>query len=903
MIVSTQKIVRTVSVTIVMSFIVLAIVMACNSRTTFEYSEAWKKQSILGADIPSQSDTDSFNLKNDDEDPKLHNDAATEHALGDYGYVADEMIVAFNKGAQEEDALLLAVELDADLIEWIPDLNAARFRLGIPDEKLPSAVRYAGRKLISGIHLEDYNEVNRFISKAESNPAVKYAEPHYFGQACATAVTPNDPRYPEQYYIPGIKANYVWSLTTGSPEVTIAIIDSGVDYDHPEFVGRIHPAGKDFISPPLDSDPGLRGDGGATPGNGLDDDGDNFTDDGAQHGSRTAGACLAMGNNGEGIAGVNWQSKILSLRVDSLVGEINGWLVVDCVRAMMYALKFPEVKVINISAVYPRSQQLLRDATLACYEAGKVVVASAGNAGVETPILSAPAYFPECIAVGGTSGISSIWSGAGVGTNFGSYLDILAPATNVMTVNSNGVTRTYSAVTGTSLSAPLISGLAALIIADNPHYTPNDVDKAIKAGALSFDEKYPELAGKLGVGLVNCLTAFESPPQVHIEISSARSDGLTFFELQFNRKLDPISATNVEHYSLSPSSYIYGAVLLADKQTVRIETEPLAEHGYYTVNANSLITADGEVQYPDVLQAHFTADPISFNAASSRKGAISYATSEFSESYVSEKAIDDYSLSYWCAEIPEGGVIDYIIKFPRLEWVNSLTIGGRKKALSEPAYRQICKIYATPVYSSPYTIMEESYTVINDPSVMTDNKLTMLGDSLFVINFPLIKTSNIVVRFHDGNDFKHDSDGKSNGVSIRWIKARRELTSGDYLAPVVYRISPNSAPLGATVELTGANFGTLTTGSKVVFGDIEAIILLWADNRILTLVPYNPLSLPTVTPKPVDAYFEGLSGDPTPEPETTNAIIPPFQNAESGDVCVLMGDYQSNRFFFEVRTP
>jgi len=818
------------------------------------------------------------------------------------GFVADEVIAILVQGSTLDDARTVASDVGAQLIEWIPELLAAELRFAIPDSRIPSFKKAGEYRLVSGLDSSDVPELDEYIEKIQLHPSVRLAEPHYYGSAASDPVTPNDPYFNDQYYIIGTYIDYVWGSTTGSSDLTVAIIDTGVDYDHPEFAGRIHPEGGDFISPPHDDDPSLRGDGGATPGNGIDEDGNGDADDGAQHGSRVAGVLCAAGNNTQGIAGVDWNVRIMSLRVDSLVGESKGWLVIDCIRAMMHTLKYPEVRIINISAVYPKSQKLLAEATSVCADYGKIVIAAAGNAGEESPQLCAPAYYPEAIAVGGTKGISDIWNEATEGTNYGEFLDILAPATSILTVNSDGETRTYASVDGTSLSAPLISGLASLILSEKPGYTLDDVRTALMIGAKSFDDKYPELAGKLGAGLVNAYQAFWSPSQIDLELLGVRTDGISHLDIFFNRALDPYYATDVSHYSILPQKYIYRAVLMDDGKRVRLESDPLFPGGWYELSVNTLLASDGATQSPDSQSTSFTADSHLYSPTVSSFGATARADSEFDSSHSPARAIDESPTSFWYAELIDSSPCEIVIELPQSETLNWMMLSGRTMSISDPPYSQTLRIFASGVYDPALPILAESYIPIIDESAMTDGELVLIHNQAAMLSFPLVQARYIIIRFTDGNDSILDSDGIDNGVSLAQILTRRNFSSEDIYAPMILNITPNNAPIGATVEIHGESFGASASGNTITFGDVEAVPIDWTDTLIRVLVPYNPLSLPVELPPaiPPDAETDQNTGDPPPYPQPEAAIIPPFSNAESGPVCILRDGFVSNLLHFTV---
>lgn len=798
------------------------------------------------------------------------------------GFVADEVIALLESGATKETAESIAKEIGAELLDFIPELRAALFKFDIPDSRVPSFTNAAGKRLVSSMSPSSVPALDSYLSAVKAHSQVRHAEPHYFGQA---ALTPDDEYYSMQYYIHGTKVNLVWDETTGGPGVTIAILDSGVDYGHPEFAGKIHPAGKDFMNPPA------AGDGRATP-----------LGSGSYHGSNVAGIALATGNNEIGIAGANWGAKALSLRIDSIAGEPTGWLVIDCVRAMVYTLQFPEVRVINISAVYPTGATLLDEASRICTEYGKIVIAAAGNEGLDTPSLCAPAYFDSVIAVGGTMGLSELWADANGASNYGVFLDILAPATNILTINSNGEQRNYLSLHGTSFSAPLISGIAALMLSKNPGLTVDDVKAALSVGATSFDTKHPDKAGKMGAGLVNALAAFSAGPQFGLNVTGSRSEGIYHTDLFFNRRLSPEAACDVSHYSFSPARYVYGAVLMDGGMRVRLESEALTPNGQYQITFSGLTATDGGAMSPPVQQSVVIARSATFDVARAANGATAFSEREFGAEYAASRAIDGFAGTFWYSEVESGSNVDLYITFPRVEYISRIQIEGRSTGITDPAYASVFELHAAAIYNTLRPELENEFIRMLDDESMPGGLGTLTGKSSLVIEFPPVQAKHLVVRFVAGTDNILDSDDSANGVSVARVFVSRTFSEGDVFSPVIRSISPVAAPLGATVQIFGDYFGAAHPESWIYFGDIQAVVLNWTDTAITALVPYNPLSLPVEMPPvfPPDAEASGDTGAAAEIPPAINAVIPPMEDAESGDIYLSRGGFASNKLFFAV---
>ena len=269
---------------------------------------------------------------------------------------------------------------------FVPGELIVRFRGGIDRERRAQIASAEGadleRKLpLAGVHqveLDRGEPVKQAADDLEQRSAVLYAEPNFYRQAVAS---PNDPFYPDLWGlnntgqpIPGssspgtpdadIDAPEAWDITTGSDEVTVAIVDTGVDYDHPDLASNI------WRNP---GETGLDAGGAAKATNGVDDDGNGLIDDsrgwdwpGADnaprdfdgHGSHVAGTVGGAGDDGAGIVGVNWRVQLMALRALDTQGSGND---AEIASAFAYAGD-KGADVVNASLGGPGSSQVLEDA-------------------------------------------------------------------------------------------------------------------------------------------------------------------------------------------------------------------------------------------------------------------------------------------------------------------------------------------------------------------------------------------------------------------------------------------------------------------------------------------------------------------------------------------------------------
>lgn len=288
--------------------------------------------------------------------------------------------------------------------------------------------------------------VEETIRELQKNPAVLFAEPNYYLSADDTI--PSDPGFSNQYGLLNIRAPQGWDLSTGASWVTIAVIDSGVDYSHPDLAYKVLP-GYDFVNG--DSDP-------------QDDNG---------HGTHVAGIAAAAANNGIGIAGVSWGAAVMPLKVLDSSG--NGTYA-NAAAAIVWATDHG-AQVINMSFGGSSYSATLENAVLYAYTRGVVQVAAAGNSGSGSVLY--PARFAPVIAVAATDSANNR---AGF-SNYGPEVDLAAPGVSIYSLYPGGG---YGYRSGTSMSAPFVSGLAAILIGIPGNYDAGFVESQMETTALDL---------------------------------------------------------------------------------------------------------------------------------------------------------------------------------------------------------------------------------------------------------------------------------------------------------------------------------------------------------------------------------------------------------------------------------
>lgn len=338
------------------------------------------------------------------------------------------------------------------------------------------------------------------------------------------AYRPADDFYGKQWYLRQIKIQQAWDFTRGSGEVVVAVLDSGVDLDHPDLARNIW-INKGEIA----------GDGRDNDGNGYIDDrwGWDFIDNdndpqpepavlkatsaGINHGTIIAGILGAVGNNGEGIAGVNWQVKIMPLRVLDSEGSGNT---VAAVAAIDYAL-VEGVDIINMSFVGEGYSKAMYEAIERAWNKGVIIVGATGNDSVEggedldkNPNYPAAYDGTRNMVIGVTaldrSDKKAVFANYGV-----NFVDIAAPgieyfSTLFYDTGSDEFSKYYGGYwSGSSVATALVSGVASLIKSLNPSLSNEKIRDAILETADNINNKNPKYSGKLGKGRLNAYKAMD----------------------------------------------------------------------------------------------------------------------------------------------------------------------------------------------------------------------------------------------------------------------------------------------------------------------------------------------------------------------------------------------------------
>lgn len=391
------------------------------------------------------------------------------------------------------------------------------------------------------------DEVGLTALRLSHDPAVVSVEPDATG---SVQFTPNDPFYLNdpafgvgQWGIRTAHVDQAWDTVRGSASITVAVIDTGIDPNHPDLAGVALP-GITFLTSPDPTCPAV------APGSTLDDN---------AHGTHVAGVIAANGNNGIGIAGVAFGVKILPIKALDCQGS---GLMSDVASGVLWATDHG-ARIINISLGSSTAQSTLGSAIHYAVSRGVFVVAAAGNcgAGVSARCASVnepqyPGAYPEAFAVAATDQSDQRASFS----NVASYVALAAPGVRIYSTTptypttlsrSTPGTTSYAAFSGTSQASPFVAGVAALMLSKDPTLTVQQLGDRLRAGA--DDLGVPGVDPQYGSGRVNALrtlsiaAAPSGPPvfgAVYQRPASFTGRGFTVAPLTL-----PVTITNTSNFT------------------------------------------------------------------------------------------------------------------------------------------------------------------------------------------------------------------------------------------------------------------------------------------------------------------------------------------------------------------
>ncbi|WP_241158432.1 S8 family peptidase [Cohnella candidum] len=345
-------------------------------------------------------------------------------------YSVDEVVVKFRKPLQPKELLRLRKDLDLTVVRQTRQTYVFRSR------------KHRAEPLME--YFKKFDPV--------------YVEPHYLyltneldGETDPQPIVPNDTLYSRyQWNLPQIDTEQGWNVNRGS-QVIVAVVDTGVQSDHPDLQGKLVPGVNivDSSKPPEDD---------------------------VGHGTHVAGIIAAQINNHEGVAGLTWYTKIMPVKALDSSGAGSTYSVAE---GVIWAADHG-ANVINMSLGNYAQAQFLHDAIRYANNKGVLVVAASGNDNTDRP--GYPAAYPEVVAVSATDP----GGGKAEYSNFGDYIDVAAPGTSIASTYPGS---RYASLSGTSMASPHVAALASLIRGANPQLSNAEVANVLRSTAVDLGDK------------------------------------------------------------------------------------------------------------------------------------------------------------------------------------------------------------------------------------------------------------------------------------------------------------------------------------------------------------------------------------------------------------------------------
>lgn len=384
----------------------------------------------------------------------------------------------------------------------VPALNLILTLYGVDTLFKPFPMPGTPLDKIYRIKFTNISMVNNLIADLELITDVEFAEKSPLYRITST---PNDLQS-SQWYLDKINAQQAWDYSTGSSSIVIAIVDNGIKHSHEDLVGNrwVNSAEQGGL-PAIDDDFNGKADdiyGYDVANNDPNPEPPSNTTNSSAftHGTHVAGIAAASTNNGVGMASLGYNCKFMSVKCSP--DNSDGQSLTNAQDGIYYAMR-AGADIINMSFASPSDAITSSLIINQAYNSGIVLIAGAGNDNTSTPYY--PASYNNVIAVGATNENDEK---AGF-SNYGNWIDVMAPGTNIYsTLPENG--NTYGGMQGTSMATPLVSGLAGLILAQNPGLNPTQVKTKILQSCENIDAHNSSYVGQIGSGRINAWLAFSA---------------------------------------------------------------------------------------------------------------------------------------------------------------------------------------------------------------------------------------------------------------------------------------------------------------------------------------------------------------------------------------------------------
>jgi len=372
-----------------------------------------------------------------------------------------ELLLRFKPGAGKQSKVSTLSSLGLEIVDEIPQIDV--LVVSVPKEAL-----------------------RRVKSALSRDPIIDFVEENL---EVSISAIPNDKYYGLQWHLQKISAPDAWDITLGQPNVTVAVLDTGVDPNHPDLSSKL------------------------LGGYNAYDDSTNVTDD-CGHGTMVAGAVGAATNNSLGIAAIGWQTRILPIKVNNPGTGFSSYSLLA--KGLTYAAD-KGAKVASMSWQIFNGTALT---TAAKYfvDKGGLVVAAAGNTGKYEDYVDNP-YVISVAATNSSDRLASF-------SSYGPYVDVSAPGDGIFTTiigtQATSYDYAYGYASGTSLSTPITAGLAALIFSANPSLAPKQAEQILESTAVDLGD--PGYDVYYGWGRINASKALKvaagsTPPDFSLSAS------------------------------------------------------------------------------------------------------------------------------------------------------------------------------------------------------------------------------------------------------------------------------------------------------------------------------------------------------------------------------------------------
>jgi len=455
----------------------------------------------------------------------------------------NQKIIHLNSGLSKSEAIAKVEEMGYRALDFMPELDA--ILVEIPDN---------GARVSA-------------MSSAESSSDIRSSQPNHIFTT-QDYVIPNDDNFSRQWAASAIKLPQAWRQTTGSDRVRVAVLDTGIDYNHPELA--------DFI----DKNSSY---------NFIDNNSDAM--DYNNHGTHVAGIISAKGDNGNGTAGVMWESELMAVKVLGDDGNGSEW---SLAQGILYAAGLLDnqprqtADIINLSLGMSDPNHVPKTLKRAIERAaaeGIIIVAASGNNGSRGVIY--PAAFPDVIAVGALEENGSDMPEVTSYSNYGPEIDVTAPGSLIYSTLADDK---FGYMSGTSMAAPHVSGLAGLMLSEG--IRARDVrsllqDTAIKLGNDDFSESY-------GYGMINSYKSVYQANKINIILGNENGDGY-----------DIISKTKVD---LNQSKFIIEDVPSGEYEVIAwidIRDNGKLENGDYFASTGKVNIESDDYLFEFVLEEYY----------------------------------------------------------------------------------------------------------------------------------------------------------------------------------------------------------------------------------------------------------------------------------------------------------